>query len=210
MGLGVLEDKRTPFPPGTVLLEDRFRAIAALDGTRPEHSHLKKKGDIVLQPQPSDSPNDPLNFPQKLKNTIITIIIVVMVTMGGTAAMLNTGIRILAEQFHMTYPDLLASLTPPAIISGAIGLLFCSALAAVYGKRVQFVIAIVVLWFNLLAGYFANSLNYYKTLSIVGGIFGAPIELLLNPIITDLVYVHQRGRLMALSSVVTVIGGDVA
>ena len=58
--------------------------------------------------------------------------------------------------------------------------------------------------------YWANSVDYYKGLSIVGGIAGAPIELLINPIITDLIFVHQRGRLMAFSSIVGVVGGDLA
>jgi hypothetical protein len=89
-----------------------------------------------------------------------------------------------------------------------VSLFFASAIAAVYGKRLGIVVGAFVMWINMFAGYFANSLVYYRNLGIIGGIFAAPGELLMGPIITDLIFVHQRGRLMALAAVVGVIGGD--
>lgn len=60
MGLGILEDRQLGHVPGTafVLDGDRKREVAQ-DATR---SHLKydKTGKILLVPQPSDDPNDPL------------------------------------------------------------------------------------------------------------------------------------------------------
>jgi hypothetical protein len=70
------------------------------------------------------------------------------------------------------------------------------------------VVGAFVMWINMLSGYFANSLIFYRNLGIVNGVFAAPGELLLGPIITDIIFVHQRGRLMALAAVVAVIGGD--
>ncbi len=60
MGLGILEDKHLQHVPGSVLvLDDGKRAQVAQEATR---SHLKydKTGKILLVPQPSDDPNDPL------------------------------------------------------------------------------------------------------------------------------------------------------
>jgi hypothetical protein len=58
MALGILEPKTVEAPPGTEYLVDN-------DQTAPEHqyehSHLKHgKGNIILIPQPSEDPNDPL------------------------------------------------------------------------------------------------------------------------------------------------------
>jgi len=56
MGWGVVEDGRTAMPPGTVLLgdnQDEEKIVTGDDG-------LKRKGNVVLQPQPEDDPNDPL------------------------------------------------------------------------------------------------------------------------------------------------------
>jgi hypothetical protein len=83
-----------------------------------------------------------------------------------------------------------------------------SAISAVYGKRVGLVVGAFALWINMLTGFWANSIRYYRDLGIASAVFGAPGELLLGPIITDLVFVHQRGRLMAITSLVGVLGGD--
>lgn len=60
MGLGILEDGHLEHVPGTafVLDGDRKREVAQ-DAAR---THLKydKTGKILLVPQPSDDPNDPL------------------------------------------------------------------------------------------------------------------------------------------------------
>jgi hypothetical protein len=104
--------------------------------------------------------------------------------------------------------ELIATLTPPAIASNAISLFLASAISAVWGKRIGIVVGSIVIWINMFCGYFANSLRYYRDMGIVSGVFASPGELLLGPIITDLIFVHQRGRLMALIALVGVIGGD--
>jgi hypothetical protein len=93
-------------------------------------------------------------------------------------------------------------------MANGIALFFASAISAVFGKRIGIVIGAFAIWINMFTGYFANSVIYYRNLGIVNGIFAAPKELLLGPIITDLIFVHQRGRLMALLSVIGVIGSD--
>lgn len=59
MGLGILESRHNPVP-GTALVydDDRKRDLAQTAA----QSHLKydKTGKILLVPQPSDDPNDPL------------------------------------------------------------------------------------------------------------------------------------------------------
>jgi hypothetical protein len=208
MPLGILEDYKTPYPMGTVVLDDVFGQAQHLDPDDPKFSVLKRDGHIVLQPQPSDSPNDPLNWTPKQKYFFASLLIVKMVTVGATHGMLQTGFRKIAEQYHTTFPEVVRSFTPPYVAAHAISLFFASAFAAVYGKRVQYVVAITVLWLVMLVGFFANSLPYYSAINTIGGIASAPLDLLLAPIITDTIYIHQRGRIMALSAVVHVIGGD--
>ncbi|KAE9972278.1 hypothetical protein EG328_005097 [Venturia inaequalis] len=207
MAWGVLEDKRTPRPAGTVLLDDAIQNAT----DKPGPSHLKrdaKNKHIILQPQPSNSPNDPLNWEFKTKALIIFTLITTMTAVGGIVGMLGTAGRILATQYHVDYPTFVKTLGPPAIAANAIALFVSSSMSAVYGRRFQIFVGVMVIWINMLAGYFANSLGYYRSLGIVNGIFGAPLELLIAPIITDMIYVHERGRLMALTAVIGVVGGD--
>jgi hypothetical protein len=213
MAWGVLEDRRTPKPAGTVLLDDIIQQMQAMTnaGDSPQLAHLKrdsKNNHIILQPQPSDSVNDPLNWPWKVKFGIVFTLIATMTAIGGILSMLGTAGRILATKFHVDYPTYVKTLTPPGIAANAIALFIASSISAVYGKRLQIFVGVMVIWFNMLAGYFANSLGYYRDLGIVNGLFGAPLELLIAPIITDMIYIHERGRLMAMTAVIGVIGGD--
>jgi hypothetical protein len=59
MALGVLEDNTLKHVPGTVyVLDDASRT--AVEAERDTHSKRDKTGRIILVPQPSDSPDDPL------------------------------------------------------------------------------------------------------------------------------------------------------
>lgn len=205
MGWGQLEDYKTPRPPGTVILDDTLRV---LDANSLEDTTLKRDKNVVLQPQPSDSPNDPLNWSMKVKLSIYITLMVTMTSIGGILGMLGTGQRILSEKFHVPYPVVVQNITPPGIASTMFALFLASPVAAVYGKRVLIFFGIFGIWIDMFAGMFANSLVYYRTLSVMNGIWMAPVELLIAPITTDIVFVHQRGRFMALSAVIRDIGSD--
>ena len=72
MGFGVLEPTRGGHVPGTVLLDQD--AAHSSDTT----SHLKhasgKNSHIILAPQPSEDPNDPLNWSTFQKHFVLGII----------------------------------------------------------------------------------------------------------------------------------------
>lgn len=76
MGLGILEPKiRNGHVPGTVYLDSAEGDSDAGDGLR--SVHLKKGtgkyADIILVPQPSNNPNDPLNWPLWQRDLILTL-----------------------------------------------------------------------------------------------------------------------------------------
>ncbi|KAF2102203.1 MFS general substrate transporter [Rhizodiscina lignyota] len=205
MGWGILEDRRTPRPSGTVPLGSKE---STQDVESAELQHLKRKGQTILQPQPSDSINDPLNWSYTRKGTIFLIMLVAAIAIVGINQMLNTGLQILAVQFGTDFATIVRDLSPPTIAAQVIGLFVASATAAVWGKRVQFVIASIVIFFTMLAGYFANSLPYYQVVLIFSGFASAPVELLIAPVVSDMTFVHERGTLFALASMVGVIGTD--
>ena len=104
MGLGVLEDKhlehvRRPFEhnsnaiidypqvPGTALLSDKIDAESHhrhgnLDTSMLRHAK-GRDSDIVLVPQPSRSPNDPLNWPLWKKDLMLFIICIDTAVVGA-------------------------------------------------------------------------------------------------------------------------------
>lgn len=68
MAWGILESSSHAHVPGTVLLSN------AVDSATESLGHLKKithgGKSIILVPQPSDDPNDPLNWPLWVKDLI--------------------------------------------------------------------------------------------------------------------------------------------
>lgn len=58
MGWGILESRRTALPRGTTRV-----GVKDVSGEpAPELNKSRRSGGIVLSPQPSDDPNDPLNW----------------------------------------------------------------------------------------------------------------------------------------------------
>ena len=97
MGLGVKQCQHLEHVPGTALLQDRGlgaiqsaeeRANAAgYAGVDP--TLLKHRGDLILVPQPSDSPNDPLNWSKARKVVLSCLIVYSVALVGGMH--LNAG-----------------------------------------------------------------------------------------------------------------------
>jgi len=92
MGLGVLQDTKLDHVPGTILLNDETASeeyTLALKHGKGRNSH------IVLSPQPSEDPNDPLNWSAFKKELIIIILCL--------GAMLNAGTNVRAHVIlHLT------------------------------------------------------------------------------------------------------------
>lgn len=79
-------DKKLDHVPGTVLLNDEASHAAALDqGLNLKHGK-GRNSHIVLSPQPSDDPNDPLNWSSWKKEVIVAILCL--------GAMLNAGTNV--------------------------------------------------------------------------------------------------------------------
>jgi len=79
--------------PGTVLLDD--------EAVQPGDAHLGlkhgtgKDAHIVLSPQPSEDPNDPLNWSSRKKELCLAILL-----LGG---MLNTGTNVCTWSTRLTF-----------------------------------------------------------------------------------------------------------
>jgi hypothetical protein len=88
MGLGVLEDTHLEHVPGTALLTD----VINPDQIHHHHGMLDtsilkhdkgKDSDVLLVPQPSNSPNDPLNWPLWKKDLMLFLICIDTAVVGA-------------------------------------------------------------------------------------------------------------------------------
>ena len=80
MGLGVLEANTTAHVPGTVLL-DQTAAHSEHQTGRLKHG-TGRNSNIVLAPQPSEDPNDPLNWSWAKKHLVLGVIFFGVIVIG--------------------------------------------------------------------------------------------------------------------------------
>lgn len=124
MGLWVLDDTHLDHVPGTAPLAEvlaaRDQMNRPVSRTSPSPipltlvshtSHLRhgegKDKDIILVPQPSNSPRDPLNWPLWKKDFMFLIFSSNTAVIGAWLLMLSPGYFVIAEEFGIvSFPAL--------------------------------------------------------------------------------------------------------
>ncbi|KAF3005750.1 hypothetical protein E8E13_006796 [Curvularia kusanoi] len=199
MGLGILESRHNPVP-GTALVydDDRKRDLAQTAA----QSQLKydKTGKILLVPQPSDDPNDPLNWPLWKRDLIIGILSILSVIAATLSPILAADTVSLAILFKRSFTDM-ALLTGYHLLGvGIAGFIFVPS-ARIWGKRHLYILGTIIVIFSCIWGG-ATGTNYKSFLwaRIFQGVGLAPFEALVNASVGDLYHVHERGVRMALSN----------
>ncbi|EGP86176.1 unnamed protein product [Zymoseptoria tritici ST99CH_3D7] len=208
MGLGVLEDTVLRHVPGTATLDD-FDPANQLRG----NPNVKRTKDgIILVPQPSDDPNDPLNWPL-WRRDIITGVLCLLSVLAATLSPLlaaNSVSLILyfnqcdnppcAKRNHYSIDDV-ALLTGYHLMGVGLAGFFFVASARVWGKRHLYILGCVTIIFSSAWGGSANR-NYNSLMAAraLQGVGLAPFEALVNVSVGDLYFVHERGKRMALTN----------
>lgn len=191
MGLGILEPTQAVVP-GTIQLFDTTDDAV-------ETSHLKhsKDGTTILAPQPSDSPNDPLNWAPLKKDFIFVIILFTAILSGVHGPMLAAATVDLAVEFD-------TSIAAISQLSSYMTLLVCgvayfdAAFANVYGKRGIWIVSLTILMCSDIWACKASSYGSLLGARILSGAGQAALECLTPAIIPDLYFVHERTkRIMA-------------
>ncbi|KKY15770.1 putative mfs transporter [Phaeomoniella chlamydospora] len=97
MPLGIRDVEVETHLPGTAVLIDE-----AGRGDVSYLKHIVVKGEnLVLVPQPSDDPNDPLNWPQWKKETVFAVIFINTVILAAVPPpLLSSSLTVLAGVFH--------------------------------------------------------------------------------------------------------------
>ncbi|KAH2506674.1 hypothetical protein KXW70_009571 [Aspergillus fumigatus] len=200
MGLGVLEDKVLDHVPGTsYILEDERDDNTALD------SRLKydRSGDvpILLVPQPSDDPNDPLNWPVWWRDLILFALCFVSVLCATTSSLMAANTVAIALHYGKSFTSV-ALLTGYHLCGVGVAGVLIVPTARVWGKRHLFILGNILMVVSC-AWAGGSGQNYQSLLwaRIIQGVALAPFEALTNACVGDLFFVHERGKRMALSNV---------
>jgi len=83
MPLGIIQDNSLEHIPGTSPLNELGTQDVEVTGMEPSALKYDRTGQVILVPQPSDSPNDPLNWPRWKKEMFTAAIAFGCGAVGG-------------------------------------------------------------------------------------------------------------------------------
>jgi len=143
MGLGIIEDTILEHVPGTALLAEIQRSVteANVDTSALKHD---KSGKLVLVPQPSDSPNDPYNWPRWRKEFFCIAWAFGCGAVGAVGPLLNPALVQASAEFHVSLTTFNEGINGALICCLAAGTTILNGLAVVIGKRPVYLLSSIV------------------------------------------------------------------
>ncbi|KAF2727118.1 MFS general substrate transporter [Polyplosphaeria fusca] len=205
MGWGILESARTPFPKGT----SRLGVKDTVNDETPELDTAKRSGTTVLSPQPSDDPNDPLNWSLAWKCTHLLVLAFGSAVTNAMTTMLTPGLGPLTDLVHSNDADVSTwILTAPTFWTSAAAFIVVAG-TDIWGRRPFYVWSAVLLALCNFAGFFSQSFPMLAVARTVGGLFSAPLFTILTATVSDVFFVHQRGKAIAVWNLLLNAGAQV-
>ncbi|EAU29694.1 conserved hypothetical protein [Aspergillus terreus NIH2624] len=212
MAFGILECKDGESAPGTGgdpffrLLRILLTTVVILSYQDSNEDHDEETSEsakgqhqrrgIVLVPQPSDSPDDPLNLPQWRKDFILLIVSLLSSVVGAYGPMLGPGFVDIAEELGVSVNEI-SQATSYLVLAIGLGLLVSNPLAKCYGKRPVYLIAGLILFASSIWGALTHNYKSFLACRLVGGLGMGPFEVLVQCTIGDLYFVHERATRIA-------------
>ncbi|KAK8176725.1 major facilitator superfamily domain-containing protein [Phyllosticta citribraziliensis] len=198
MPFGILEDHKMEVVPGTAAMRDQGDLPPELQDVPAERlKHGKGKySHILLVPQPSDSPNDPLNWPTWKKDAILLIVGFASAVVGAYGPMLGPGFVPISKELGVSV-DTLSQATAWVILTLGLCVFLINPFAKLFGKRPMYLLTIVLLVIVSIWGAEAQTYNSFLGSRIIGGIGMAPYEVLVQATIGDMYFVHERATRIA-------------
>ncbi|KAL4805596.1 major facilitator superfamily domain-containing protein [Aspergillus unguis] len=212
--LGILSDRQTDEVPGTVLLlssnrneplglrfqPHRTSASSLPTAYPPSRSSSRasapptKKttnGKIVLDPQPDDSQNDPLNWPVWRRDAALLSLGFYCLMGGGMTPVLAAGFNQVADEYSVDTQKV-AYTTGLYMLGLGVGSVIMSPTSILFGKRPVYLLGATL--FILSAVWCALSPNYASLVvaRVFQGIAVSPVECLPSATIAEIYFLHER------------------
>ncbi|KAI5118632.1 hypothetical protein M0805_006999 [Coniferiporia weirii] len=202
MGLGILNDTHLENVPGTTLFSDDPNATARDLYTGVDTRQLKhgygRNAHIVLVPQPSDDPNDPLNWPQWKKHTVFFVLVYGTVICGALGPLVSADLVDMATEFDRSVQAISRALGSALVLALAIATVVWSVLSLKFGKRPVFLASTLLMFAGSMIASFTSGYNMLLGSRILQGVGQAVLEFLVGASIADIYFTHERGVPVAL------------
>ncbi|KAJ4321084.1 hypothetical protein N0V84_005553 [Fusarium piperis] len=190
--MGVLNDKDTIEVPGFPVSSRRNSASSATN--RPQVREEKKKtsdGAIILEPQPEDSANDPLNWPSWRRDVALLSLGFYCMIGGGTTPLVAAGFTDIAETYSVDVERV--SLTTGLYMMGmGLGSVIFSPTAILWGKRPVYLASSILFIGTSLWAAWSPSFNSLLAARVFQGVAVSPVECLPSATIAEIFFLHER------------------
>nr|QFR37116.1 MFS transporter [Cyberlindnera americana] len=168
-------------------------------------NQLKKDGDVILIPQPSDSPNDPLNWGKWRKFAHFAVMAFVTAFTAATSNDAGSTQDSLNEMYDISY-DAMNTGAGVLFLGIGYGTLFLAPFSYLYGRKLPYLISIGLgligaIWF----GYSKRTSDTIWSQLFVG-ISESCAEAAVQLSLTDIYYQHQLGSVLTVYILSTSVG----
>ncbi|RQM06655.1 hypothetical protein DH86_00001266 [Scytalidium sp. 3C] len=150
-----------------------------------------KDGAIILDPQPEDSQNDPLNWPMWRRDAALLSLGFYCMLGGGMTPILAAGFNNVSETFNVS-TEKVALTTGLYMMGLGVGSVFFSPTAILWGKRPVYLLASIM--FSCSGIWCATAKSFPSLLlgRIFQGIAVSPVECLPSATIAEIFFLHER------------------
>lgn len=161
---------------------------------QPDPSEGKKKtddGNIILEPQPDDSVNDPLNWPSWRRDTALLSLGFYCMIGGGITPIIAAGFTDVANTFDVSAETV--SLTTGLYMMGlGLGSVIASPTAILYGKRPVYLASAIIFIGTCLWAAWSPSFPSLLAARVFQGVAISPVECLPSATIAEIFFLHER------------------
>ncbi|KAJ5682427.1 hypothetical protein N7462_005592 [Penicillium macrosclerotiorum] len=193
---------RAATPPGTITLSAHNMHAAEL-------GELARNNELVLVPQPSSSPADPLNWTTWRKIATLTCMSLYAAIGNFTSASIASAFPLYATPLAFDPPVSMGNLTHliavNVLMMGAANLWWVP-LANIFGRRPIILGNILLLVLCCIWAGLAKSFGSLLAARIFMGIAVAPADTIAPNVIGEIFFTHQRGRAMGCYTVSICLG----
>ncbi|KAF6222877.1 hypothetical protein HO133_000928 [Letharia lupina] len=195
----------SPFPPSSGSGSARPSSRRQLSGHSVEEKKKTKDGKIILEPQPEESMNDPLNWPSWRRDVALLSLGFYCMLGGGMTPVLAAGFKEVAATYDVSIPQV--ALTTGLYMMGlGVGSVVFSPTAILFGKRPVYLVGIVL--FIVSAVWCAVSPNYASLVvaRVFMGLAVSPVECLPSATIAEIFYLHERAYRLGIYTLLLLSG----
>ncbi|KAJ5921458.1 hypothetical protein N7466_009784 [Penicillium verhagenii] len=193
---------RDETPPGTISLSSHGSGVI-------EHGESAQGSELVLHPQPTSSPLDPLNWPTWRKAAVLVCMSLYAAIGNFASASIASAFPLYETPLAFDPPVSLGSLTHliavNVLMMGAANIWWVP-LANTFGRRPIIVGNVLLLVLCSMWSGLAKSFESLLVARIFMGIAVAPADTIAPSVVGEIFFTHQRGRAMGFYTVCLCIG----